>query len=434
MDPRILAYNAAGEALQAAVETVRTANDADMPAAEQHFRDAQAEFGRCSTVVATMDAAEAIPTFTARAEPGNPNTVGMDERDVAQYSIMRAIRAQISNDWSDASFEREVSDAIAERQGRAARGFFLPTEVQNRGFANVDLRAMTVGTPANGGNLVATELMSGSFIERLRNRMVVKAAGATFLGGLQGNVAIPRQSGGATYYWVAENGNITSGSTPSVDQVLLTPKTGGAYTDIGRTLINQSSIDVEQFVMRDLATACALGLDLAALHGTAANNQPRGIAATSGIGSVAGGTSGGVMDWADVIDLETAVAAANADVANMAYITNAKVRGALKQKPIVANESRMCWDSSSPSAPLNGYNAFVSNQVSSALTKSATGLSACFFGNWADLLIGNWGTVDVLVDPYTGGIAGTVRVIALQDVDIAVRHAESFSAMLDIIA
>jgi hypothetical protein len=85
------------------------------------------------------------------------------------------------------------------------------------------------------------------------------------------------------------------------------------------------------------------------------------------------------------------------------------------------------------SSPVNGYNAVVTNQVSSALTKgSSSGVcSAIFFGNWADLLIGMWGGLDLLVDPYTASTTGTVRVTALQDIDIAVRHPESFAAMLD---
>ncbi len=80
-----------------------------------------------------------------------------------------------------------------------------------------------------------------------------------------------------------------------------------------------------------------------------------------------------------------------------------------------------------------GMRAGVSNQVSSTLTKGgATGTaSAIFFGNWADLIIGAWGGLDLTVDPYTHSSSGTLRVVALQDIDIAVRHAQSFSAMLD---
>jgi len=57
--------------------------------------------------------------------------------------------------------------------------------------------------------------------------------------------------------------------------------------------------------------------------------------------------------------------------------------------------------------------------------------SAFLYGNWADLIIGIGCALDVMADPYTGGTSGTVRVVALEDVDIAVRHAQSFALMAD---
>ena len=279
--------------------------------------------------------------------------------------------------------------------------------------------------------MVATDLLASNFIDLLRNRMVLQAAGATMLTGLVGNIAIPRQTGGATAYWVAENNSPTE-SQQAVDQVPMTPKTVGAYTDIARKLIMQSSVDVEAFVRRDLSTVQALAIDLAGLHGTGASNQPTGVAITSGIGSVVGGSDGAAPTWANIVSLETEVAQDNADLGSLGYITNAKVRGKLKSTNNVANTAEMVWDARFPDTPLNGYRAPVSNQVRSDISKgNGTNLSAIFFGNWSDLLIGMWGALDILVDPYTGSTAGTVRVVALQDVDIAVRHAESFAAMLD---
>jgi hypothetical protein len=71
--------------------------------------------------------------------------------------------------------------------------------------------------------------------------------------------------------------------------------------------------------------------------------------------------------------------------------------------------------------------------VPSNLTKgtSAGVCSAIILGNWSDLIIGQWGGLDILVDPYTGATAGTHRVVALQDVDIAVRRVASFVAIMD---
>lgn len=426
MHELILAYNAACKRVAETVELVRAANDADLPAAEAAFRDAQAEAERCQTNLARAEGLENAKRFVARDVPqDDPNMLGMDAREVKQYSILRAVNALVSGDWKGAEFEREASNAVAAKLGRSAQGFFLPLDIQQRD--------LLVGTATAGGHTVATDLMASSFIEMKRNRMAVRAAGATVMGGLVGNVAIPRQTGGATFYWVAENGAPTE-SQQAVDQVTLAPKTGGAYTDISRKLLLQSSIDVENFVTRDLAACCALGIDLAALHGTGANNQPTGLAATSGIGSVAGGTNGAAPTLAHLIALETAVAVANADIGNLSYMTNAKVRGKLKSTAINATYGdRMVW--ADGAAPLNGYGCQVSNQVSSTLTKGTLSgaASAIFFGNWADLLIGEWGTTDIMVDPYTGSTAGTVRVVALQDVDIAVRDAASFAAMLDVI-
>ena len=357
--------------------------------------------------------------------PAPDARIGMNQRQVNDYRLVRAIRAALTNDWRGAELEREASEATAQRLGREPNGsFFVPADW-------LESRDLVVGTASAGGNLVSTDLLAQNFIDLLRNRIALRQAGATMLTGLVGNIAIPRQSGGATAYWVAENGAPTE-SAQTFDQVTMTPKTVGAFTDISRRLINQSSIDVEMLVRTDLATVLALAIDLAGLHGTGSSNQPTGLAATSGIGSVAGGTNGLAPTWAHIVALETAIANANADIGRLAYVSNSKVRGKLKTTPKVSGTNdNMIW--AEGTTPLNGYGAVTSNQVSSTLTKgSSSGVcSAIFFGNWADLFIGMWGGLDILVDPYTGSTAGTVRVVALQDVDIAVRHPESFAAMLD---
>lgn len=348
--------------------------------------------------------------------------IGMSHRELQQYSMVRAIRAAANRDWRGAELEREASEAFAERIGLDPQGFWIPPDW-------VERRDLVVGTNTAGGHLVSTDLLAQSFIELLRNRLVLRAAGAQFLGGLVGDVAIPKQTGGGTAYWVAESGAPTE-SQQTVGQVALTPHALGAFTDISRKLLKQSSVDVEMFVRNDLASILGIEIDRVGLHGSGASNQPTGVAATTGIGSVAGGTNGLAPTWAHIVALETEVAVDNADVGALAYVTNPKVRGKLKTTA-VGTDQRMVWEKGPD--PLNGYRAPVSSQVASNLVKGTSGAvcSAIFFGNWADLVIGMWGGLDVLVDPYTGGTSGTVRVVTLQDVDVAVRHAESFAAMLD---
>ena len=348
--------------------------------------------------------------------------IGMSDHEVKRFSFVRAINALANptdrRAQEAAAFEFECSRASAERNGRESRGVMVPSDVLRRD--------LTVGTSADGGYTVSTDLLSQSFIELLRNSTEVMQR-SRMLTDLNGNIAIPRQTGGATAYWVAESGAPTE-SAQAFDQVTLTPKTVGAFVDFSRKLALQSSIDIESFVRGDLARVLGLEIDRVAINGSGSSNQPTGILNTSGIGSVAGGTNGAAPDWADIIDLESAVANANADVGSLYYITNTKVRGKLKQTEKATGTAQFVWTDN-----LNGYQALVTNQVPSNLTKGTSSgvCSAILFGNLADLIIGMWGGLDLMVDPYTGSTSGTVRVVALQDVDVAVRHAASFAAMKD---
>ncbi len=368
---------------------------------------------------------EAIKAMASKPLP--TADIGMDKKELKQYSLMRALNALANptdvNAQKAAAFERECSDAAGQKLGKQARGFLVPFDVQQR-----DLVA---GTPTAGGNVVATDLLAGSFIDLLRNAMVINGLGTRMMTGLVGNIAIPKLTGAATAYWVAENAAPTE-SQQTIGQVTMSPKTVGAFTDISRRLLLQSSISVEQMVQQDLATVLGLAIQQAAINGTGASNQPTGILTTAGIGDVAGGTNGLAPTWAHVVALETAIASANADVGTMAYLTNAKVRGKLKgTEKFSAGTGAPVW--ADGNTPLNGYRAAVTNAVPSNLTKGTSSgvCSAILFGNFADLMIGMWGGLDLTVDPYSGSTAGTVRVVALQDVDVAVRNVESFAAMKD---
>lgn len=366
------------------------------------------------------------PVAGRREAPSDPD-LGMSAKDVKQYSFLRAIRAAANNDWSEARLEKEASDAVAKKVKQEPRSFYVPFDV----LSPKERRDQVVGTPSAGGYLVGTDTIP-SIIELLTNRLVLAQAGASMLPGLVGDIAIPKQSGGATGYWLAESGAPTEGAL-TVGQVAMTPHTFAAYVDISRKLLKQSSISVEMLVRMDIARTLALGIDYAGLHGNSGSdaNQPDGVAVTSGIGSVAGGTNGAAPDWADIVNLETQVAQDNADLGSLAYVTNSKVRGKLKQtfRNSTYGEIPVWGDGGQP---LNGYRALVTNQVSSTLTKGSSSVaSAIFFGNWADLVIGMWGEMDMLVDPYSLSTSGAVRTVAFQDVDFGVRHAESFAAMLD---
>ena len=329
----------------------------------------------------------------------------LDKKEVKQFSFLRAINALASpadkQAQEAAAFEREVSDEAAKRYGRPAKGIIVPNEVLKRD--------LNVGTAADGGNLVSTELLSGSFIEILRNKMAIMEAGVTMLTGLEGNISIPKQDGTTSAYWVGEGGAPTEGQQ-SFTQISMTPKTIGAFTDFTRRTLLQSSIDIEAFVRDDIAKKIALELDRTAIYGTGSSNQPLGLKDTSGIGSQSLTSFG---TFAEYIGMETDVAVANAEGGSMKYLINASARGALKSTEKASNTGMFVFDNNQ----INGYDAIVSNQLAN---------NDAIFGDFSQFIVGMWSGLDLTVDPYAGATAGTVRIIALQDIDYAIRQAGAF--------
>jgi HK97 family phage major capsid protein/HK97 family phage prohead protease len=356
---------------------------------------------------AFLDKIDSRAMAPAPIQPANrtDNDLGLSDKEVKQFSFVRALNylcnigdAKARN---AAAFEIEVGEAAAKKYERSSNGIVVPNDILRRD--------LTVGTPSAGGNLVANELLSGSFIELLRNRMAMMQAGVTMLTGLQGNISVPRQTSAATAYWVGEGGSPTE-SQQGIDQINMTPKTIGAFVDYSRRLLLQSSIDVEGMVRADIARVIALELDRAAIYGTGSANQPLGLTNTTGIGSQTITSSGTFVEY---IGMETDVAVANADAGSMRYIINAATRGTLKSTSIVGTEPRFVFEDNE----INGYPVIVSNQLQS---------NDCLFGDFSQFVVGMWSGLDLTVDPYAGATAGTVRIIALQDVDYAVRQPGAF--------
>lgn len=386
---------------------------------------------------ATEDRGGTPAPVTRPAVSDAPNYVGMTRDDVKGFSIRRLIAAKAGLiPKKEAKLELEISEAVARRHGGVEddRTAHIPFEV---GVGLPEHRDITI--TAEGADIKETTLQPP--IELLRNKMIVRAAGARVITGLQGDILFPKHTGADNNAnWVAE---VTAHAerTQTFGQLLLQPKQLGSFTEISRKTLLQSNFDMEAFIRDELATTLAVELDRAALHGTGAP-EPVGVLATAGIGAVTLATSGSsAISWSHIVQLETEVAQDNADVGALAYITNTKVRGKLKAQEKVSSTGLFIWQDpanispAQPGQPLNGYNAFVTNQVSSALTKgTGTGLSAIFFGNWAELLMGIWADLTIIVDPYTKATEGTVRIVNMLNADIGVRHPESFAAVSDYLA
>lgn len=366
------------------------------------------------------------------ATPAADSDLGLNKTETKRFSILRALDAmahpQDRKAQEAAAFEMECSNAVAEQRGISSQGFFVPERGENgfvdssakgshvRGLSvpgEIQRRDLSAGTPTDGAELVAEDLLSGSFIDVLRNASALANVGATMLPGLVGDVAIPRKTSGSVAGWISTEGGNASQSDPQFDQVTLSPKTAGVYSEVTRQLLKQSSISVENLLRNDLATGMALLIDAAGLYGTGASGQPQGIETATGVNTPTAFVAA-VPTYPEVVAMESAVAADNALAGTMAYILETAMRGSLKTAEKFSSTGQTIWE---PGNTLNGYGTSVSNQVTSG---------DIFFGNWADMLVGMWGGLDLLIDPYTNSLSGTIRIVAHQSVDLGLRHGESF--------
>ena len=346
--------------------------------------------------------------------------IGLTEKEVRQYSFLRVLRAIASPTdraaQEAAAFEFEASRAAAEKAPRDPKGVLIPADVLTRA-----LNTATSGSAAGdtGGFSVATDLLSQSFVEILRNRAVAMQLG-TPMGGLVGNIDIPLQASGASGYWIGEDDPATQDGL-EMGQISMNPRTVASYSEITRRLLMQSSLDVEALVRRDLAAALALTIDKAFFYGTGTSNQPLGIKNTTGInavdfgGSGAGAGAGGLPSYSEVVQMESEISADNADVASMAYVMGSGMRGHFKTtEKFSGSNGATIWEQGNT---VNGYRTEVTNQIVAG---------DLFFGNFADAMIGMWGGLDLTADPYTHSTRGRLRIVAMQDVDFVLRRVESF--------
>jgi len=366
---------------------------------------------------------EAVNARAARplSEQAQGSDIGLTEKEVRNYSLVRVIRALSEptdkRAQKEAAFEFEASEAAREKQEKKSERFVVPTDILRRSvYGEINTRVMTTGTAGGtigntGGYGVATTLMAASFIEILRNRATIMKMGAT-LGGLVGNVDIPKQTGKATGYWIGEDDDTTETGI-ELGQIAMTPKTLGGYSEVTRKLILQSSLDVEALLRRDLAIGLALAADSAGYYGTGAGNQPLGIANHTGINAVA--FAGNAPTFSELVQMETQIAIDNADVDSMVYVSTPGFRGYAKTTlKFAVNGSGTIWE---PGNQVNGYNALITNQIQ---------VGDVFHGNFADFLVGMWGGLELLVDPYSNSKKGRLRIVMFQDMDFAVRRTESF--------
>lgn len=353
------------------------------------------------------------------------DNIGDNERNELQrFSYAKFIREAAAGNITgfEAEMAEEARREVDSLGGESLRGAGIPYKILafNRAAAG-----QNVTTANDGGNLIQEEPIV--YVEALRNKLVLVGLGAKYLTGLRGSLPIVK-GGTFTAGWFGETEDVTGGKA-SYPKVNLDPKRLSVVGAYSVQLLNQSSPDVEKLIVDELLKAHAGGLESAVINGNGVK-EPLGILNNEDVGVVVGGDNGAAPSWGKIVDLETAVSASNADIGNLAYLTNSKVRGKLKQTEKAVNTAKYIMENKE----VNGYNMAVTNAVPSNISKgTGTNLSAMIYGNWSDVIIGHWGGLDIVVDPYSLKKSAQVEIVLHAFHNTAIRNDKSFSVFKDII-
>ena len=388
--------------------------------------DAATRIAESATKLA--ESAEAITKANEDAKiPGAYGTQfsEKDNKDAEKFSYRKLVMQSLEKKLDGLELEMH-QEGLKEAKESGIQSDELAVAVPTIIHSRATLQATV---DAAGGYAVAEDTLG--LIPTLRNKMAVGRAGATIMGGLKGDVKFPKRTSDSAATWRSEGGTATQ-SDAAYGSVSMSPNRLTAYSVFSRQFLRQSSFDVEAEVRDSLMYGHLNALETAVFTGSGTSNQPTGLFNQT-INDGDHGSNGTVLNWANILQLERMVAEDNALMENLAYITNATAAGAMKRTTKEsAGYNGYIWEMMTPltDGMVNGYNAYITNAISNAGTRgTGTALSAVVFGNWKELLIGQWGPIEFIVNPYSRDIYDEIRVTGLGYFDLAVRHPESFAAI-----
>jgi len=423
--------SATWDKMQALIDKRKAEKRAFTPEEDTQYNELRAEFDRLTDRLKELEADEKRALDMAGAS-FRKNYMNKPASEVEKYSMRKAILAKVEGRQLDGVELEMHQEAVKEAResGINLSGFGIPTIVldhiqQKRAMSAT---GQTTNAGDQGGMAIVTEKQG--LIEALRPLLVLSKLGVQTMGGLVGNVDLVKGTSTATA-WEGENTDANETSS-TISKSSFSPKRLAAFAKISKQLLLQSDINFQSFVMSDIYKAIAQAVESAGISGASGSTNPVGILATSGIGSVLGDTNGLAMAWEHIVKLEREIAIDNALMGSLGYLTNHKVKAALKQTKLDSGSGLFIWPQSANE--LNGYQVEVSNLVPSNLEKSGgSNLSAMIFGNWADMVIGQWGGIDMIVDNITLAEQGQIKLVTNSYWDIFIKRPESFAAMVDII-
>lgn len=415
---------------------------ADILTSERSFEEVREELlNRREKYLAELAKKPAKPSEEARAviDEGDQKKI-RQKYDFAKVLRYYAEVAESKYSSIDIGFEREISDELKAKTGRAVQGILLPDFVGNRAAANASDGGLTLGTPAYdtdtgaggisgiggaGNNTIATMLLAGQFIDALVATLVLREQlGAEVLTGLVGNISIPK-GGSITGGWISSEGGNAAKKNPTFGQITATPHTYGAYVDITRKLLLQSSVNVQAKVLEWLMYACANGLETAAFQGSGTAGQPTGLCT-----ALTGTAWSNAPTFDKIVDLIAATKIANSYKPSMKFVGNSGVWAKLAK----TRDFEVLTDGASTPKNVGAIGGSV--RLLDTATNKVIGRdfveanlmpnAKLLFGDFTQLTVCLWSGTDIVVDPYANDTNGGLRLVALQDSDILIKRPESF--------
>ena len=394
---------------------------------------------------------EDVPTI------GDEVLGSMSARELAQYSLRDAYAAAINarspgtfTDKGATGLVLDVSQSLrklASERGidGIGNGVLIPS-LSSRASAAAK---RTIASGGNAGTATNFTVVEQDPIELLRSRVAVFALGARYLSGLKGKIQMPKQTGAASSNWVTEGTNATN-SDLTLGDFIMSPNHLNMQNSYYRDFFAQSALAIDPLLAEDRYQVLQRALDTAAISGSGTAPVPLGLLNQSGLAAVLAGTTraangtvttglGGVpptyVDWNN---MEAVISTANGDIGTMRWLTTPKIRAAARSIPQVpgAATAKMVWPDGSTvgaggiqAGPL-GYGALctAASYLTGFTANSIANLHAIILGVWDQLLIGDWGLSEVIVDNVTGAAAAKVIITEHAFYDINVRHIESFAA------
>lgn len=344
------------------------------------------------------------------------------EKMKSRYDFHKAIRSQMPNGVLD-GVEKEIHEETKQRAqdaGVMISGLAVPTNFTEK---RADGATVTQDSGAFGGNLVDTQQQSP--IEFLRPKPILESLGARFMSGFTGNLRFPTNGGGISGAWEGEV-DTASNSKNAYGSKEMKPNRYAVSALLSLQNLMQSSIDLQMFTVQDIRNVIANAIDAAGINGAA---NAEGILSAADVNAIVGGTNGAAPSWKHIVDLETKVYSANADASKMAYLINPATKGFLKQTKHQAGDLNYLMSGANE---INGYKTGVSNLVPGDLTKGTlTAGNAGIFGDFSQLLIGQWGFLDLSVDNTSKKKDGYIELVVNTFIDTLVRQPKAFSAIKD---